>query len=88
MSVYRLIDAEKETSVATYPVSMLCKVLKVSRSGYYAWRDRPPSKRERENDDGPVLRILSFEPAGDLLGRPVLLELFRHHLSQIIVHRQ
>ena len=47
MSVYRLIDAEK----ATYPVSMLCKVLKVSRSGYYAWRDRPPSKRERENDD-------------------------------------
>ena len=34
MSSYRLIDAEK----ATYPVSMLCRVLKVSRSGYYAWR--------------------------------------------------
>src|SRR4029453_2310273 len=28
---------------------MLCKVLKVSRSGYYAWRDRPPSRRDREN---------------------------------------
>ena len=45
MSCYRLIDAEK----ANYCVSMLCKVLKVSRSGYYDWRNRPPSRREREN---------------------------------------
>ncbi len=45
MSRYRLIDAEK----ATHPVSMLCRVLKVSRSGYYDWRDRPSSRRDREN---------------------------------------
>ena len=45
MSCYRLIDAEK----ANYPVSVLCKVLKVSRSGYYDWKDRPPQKREQEN---------------------------------------
>ena len=45
MSIYRFIDAEK----ATHPVSMLCRVLKVSRSGYHAWKDRPPSKRAREN---------------------------------------
>ena len=45
MSIYRFIDAEK----ASYPVSMLCRVLKVSRSGYHAWKDRPPSKRAREN---------------------------------------
>lgn len=45
MSCYRLIDAEK----ANYSVSLLCKVLKVSRSGYYNWKDRPPSKRDREN---------------------------------------
>lgn len=45
MSIYRFIDAEK----ATYPVSMLCRVLNVSRSGYHAWKDRPPSKRAREN---------------------------------------
>jgi putative transposase len=45
VSCYRLIDVEK----TNYSVSMLCKVLKVSRSGYYAWRDRPPSKRTKEN---------------------------------------
>ena len=27
----------------------MCKVLKVSRSGYYAWKRRRPSKRQREN---------------------------------------
>ncbi len=45
MSAYRLIEAEK----ANYPVSVLCRVLKVSRSGYYDWKDRPLSKRDQEN---------------------------------------
>jgi putative transposase len=27
----------------------LCRVLRVSRSGYYDWKDRSPSKRDREN---------------------------------------
>jgi putative transposase len=46
MSCYQLIDAEK----ANFPIRLLCKVLGVSRSGYYDWKGRPPSKREREND--------------------------------------
>jgi putative transposase len=45
VSAYRLIDAEK----ASYPISLLCRVLGVSRSGYYDWKDRLPSKRDREN---------------------------------------
>ncbi len=45
MSLFRLIEAEK----ADYPVSLLCRVLKVSRSGYYAWLHRPLSRRSVED---------------------------------------
>ena len=45
MSAYRLIEAER----ASFPVAVLCKVLGVSRSGYYGWRDRPPSSRSQQD---------------------------------------
>ena len=38
---FAFITAEK----AQYPVSLLCSLLEVSRSGYYAWCVRPPSRR-------------------------------------------
>lgn len=38
---FAFIEAEK----ATFPITLCCAVLRVSRAGFYAWRTRPPSAR-------------------------------------------
>jgi putative transposase len=47
VSRYRFIHAER----ATYPVAVLCRVLRVSRAGYYAWAGRGASARARADED-------------------------------------
>jgi putative transposase len=43
---YRFVDRYR----SAYGVERMCRVLGVSRSGYYGWRRRPVSKRQRDND--------------------------------------
>ncbi len=42
---FAFIKAEK----ANYPVGLMCKLLHVSRAGFYAWTRRQPGPRAREN---------------------------------------
>lgn len=41
---FAFIDAKR----ARWPISVMCRVLRVSRAGYYAWRTRPVGPRTRE----------------------------------------
>ncbi len=47
MSRYRFTRAER----ATYPVAVLCRVLRVSRAGYYAWAGRGVAARAQADED-------------------------------------
>jgi len=45
VSRFRFIRVEK----VCYPITVLCRVLRVSRAGYYAWARRGPSARTQED---------------------------------------
>lgn len=49
---------------ALYPVATMCRVFRVSPSGFYAWRDRPPSTRA-QRDTEILTHLRAFHARSD-----------------------
>jgi putative transposase len=64
--VYEFIKANRDQ----YDVKMMCRVLEVTRSGYYAWLHEPISHRAQE--DVRLLRLIraSFVASHGVYGAP------------------
>jgi putative transposase len=73
---YRLIEAEK----SEHRISRLCRVLGVTRQGYYAWRRRGPSLRQLGDDELARLIVTIYDGSLETYGAPrVQLELADEH---------
>ena len=72
---FAFIDAEK----ATHSVGLLCRVLCVSRSGYYAWKRRPLSRHALEDARIATLVVTAFRLGRGAYGAPRILNELRAH---------
>lgn len=55
---------------ADFPVLAMCRVLGLSPSGYYAWLNRPPSKRAERDAELVVMIRTVFDDNRQVYGRP------------------
>ena len=76
MTRFAFVDAEK----ARYPVASLCRLLKVSRAGYYAWATRPPSARAVADEVLTTQIRTAFDDNRQVYGAPRSLTRFPGHL--------
>jgi putative transposase len=65
---FQLIDKER----AHHAVSRLCSVLNVSRQGYWAWKQRPPSRRRVEDERLKSLVRQAWRASDETYGAPRL----------------
>lgn len=70
---FRFIEGHRDE----FPVRRMCKVLGVSVSGYYAWRGRPPSKREMANRELTEEIKKAFKESGETYGSPRIYQVLR-----------
>src|SRR3569832_3034237 len=83
---FAFIGAEK----ARHSVPMLCRMLRVSPSGYYAWRRRRPSPRALEDARLCTLVVAAHQAGRGTYGRPRILDDLREageHVSRKRVAR-
>lgn len=62
---------------ANHAIGLLCEALGVSRSGYYAWRDRQPSRRRQEDAQLQELICQEHAKSRKTYGRPRLVAALR-----------
>jgi len=85
---FAFIDVEK----ASYPMRILCRVLKVSSSGYYAWRSRKPSRRDLKDERLRPKIVEAFKTGRGTYGSPRVLselldqgiEVGRKHVARLM----
>ncbi|WP_027091181.1 IS3 family transposase [Cohnella thermotolerans] len=53
-----------------YRLEKMCSVLKVSRSGYYKWKERPESERERQHKEWTEQVKEIYDQSRKLYGSP------------------
>ena len=70
-----------------FPINMMCRLLKVSTTGYYDWRTRKPSQRQQDNSR--LLReITSLHTESDgVFGSPRIWEELRYQGEQCSLNR-
>ena len=64
MAIYSFIAEERASYDDDWTVAEMCRVLEVSRSGFYGWRNRPTSERER-NDRTLAIEIEAIWECSD-----------------------
>ena len=59
-SLYNWIKAR----LKNYPIKLMCEELSIQRSGFYAWVNKPKSKRQLEDERlmGPVAYLVKYPP--------------------------
>lgn len=65
---FQLIDQER----THHAVSRLCSVLNVTRQGYWAWKQRPPSRRRVEDERLRLLVRQAWRASDKTYGAPRL----------------
>ena len=61
---YRRIHREE----GNYPIQSMCRWVKVSKSGYYAWRNRPESSTTRRGEDLTAIIVKFFDESEQTYG--------------------
>jgi putative transposase len=76
-----------EAKKADHHVTVLCKALGVSTSGFYAWREREPSRRQRQDAQLSIEIAAIFQQQRGLYGSPRILEELREMGIRVGVKR-